>query len=374
MKKIWLLCICALATTSAFSQLNEKVGIGVRLRLDSSKGYKIPLIIEVVADGSAKQAGLLAGDIISAVNEKSTKNMALKDVVAMIVGEAGTRVKLNIDRKNTTKSYTVLRGTYKYAVSFYQTADPDNSFCTALTKLMNDAGYDFVNSMDTISAPLKNGNYTCKIRVPGVESTEMNAILGISCEIIAGSFATSAQANAAGAALVEQLKNCFPDFYYDPEVDKTGAGMVNIGQVFSNGYESPVMQLFPFYDKARQVHKLELRINGGKQTRYYSIGKKAESTAFANSLRTIYKDIANDFRQVKGTRHETQGGLFSSGSSWYDIIPVPDGAKSCSLAEGTLSAGAKNCSCGYYQGASREDAVTTFNNLFEKTRAALGSD
>ncbi len=374
MKKITFLFICILATTTILAQLNEKVGIGTRLRLDSSNGYKIPQIIEVIPDGSAKHAGLLAGDFILKVNEKSTKNMVLKDIVAMIVGEEGTNVKLNIDRNGLVKDYNIKRGKYAYSLSFYESADADNSLCTALTKLMNDAGYDFVNSMDTISAPLKNGNYKSKIQVPGVESTSMSASIGVSCQIMLGSFTSSTEANAVGTKFVKQLENCFPDFYYDPEVGENGGGVVQIGQIFINGYESPVLQLFSFFDKAQQKHKLELRINGGKQTFYRSIETKAKNTPFANSLRTIYNDISNDFKNVKGKKHETKGSPFSSGYFWYEVTPIPIGAKSCSLVEGAMSMGAKNCSCEYFKGSSREDAVSLFNTLFENTKTALGSD
>jgi hypothetical protein len=374
MKKTLLLYLFSFVATMAFAQLKENVGIGVRLQLDSTKGYEIPMITNLIPGGSAQQAGLLAGDYIIKVNDKATKNIALKDVVSMITGEEGTNVKLNIERKGSLTNYTIRRGKYKYAASFYQSAVKDNNFCTALTKLMNDAGYNFVNTMDTISAEDKNGNYTSKVKVPGTESTGMAVSIGTSCEIDLGSFSNRSEVNVVGTKFIEQLKICFPEYYYDIQVDKNGTATVNVGQAFSNGYESPILQLFSFYDKNQQKEKLQLRINGGKATRYYSIKTKAENTPFANSLRTIYDDISNDFRNVKGKKHENEGGLFSSGSSWYEISPVPDGARSCSVTEGGMSLGAKNCSCGFFQGSSREDAVNTFNTVFEKMAAALGSE
>lgn len=374
MKKIFLFFLILLVATTAFTQLKENVGIGVRLQLDSSLGYKIPIILSPVPGGAAEQAGLQTGDIILKVNDKTTKNIVLADVVAMITGEAGTSVKLSIERKRVIKNYNIMRGKYKYATSFYESAVKDNNFCTALTKLMNDAGYRFVNTKDTISAKDKNGNYVSKVKVPGAESTGIKVSIGVYCEIDLESFSNKEEVNSVGTKLIEQVKVCFPDYYYEPQVDKNGTVSVNIGRMFSSGYESPILQLFTFYDKTQQKHKLQLRIDGDKSTLYYNINAKAENTIFANSLRTIYNDVLNDFRNVKGTKHETEGGLFSSGSAWYEISPVPDGAKSCSVADGGLRLGAKNCSCGFYQGSSRQDAVKTFNTLFQKVSASLGSE
>ncbi len=99
--------------TVAFAQLKENVGIGVRLQLDSSRGYKIPVIAALIPDGSAENGGLKAGDLILKVNDQNTKNIPLVDVVAMITGEEGTSVKLNIERKAAVSNYNITRGKYK---------------------------------------------------------------------------------------------------------------------------------------------------------------------------------------------------------------------------------------------------------------------
>lgn len=72
-------------------------------------GYKSTIIYELVANGAAKAAGLQKGDIIMNVDNKSTVNVALKNVVAMIRGEEGTTVKLVVDRNGSILTYNIVR-------------------------------------------------------------------------------------------------------------------------------------------------------------------------------------------------------------------------------------------------------------------------
>ncbi len=171
---------------------------------------------------------------------------------------------------------------------------------------------------------------------------------------------------------MEQVKACFPEYYYEPEVDNKGMVSVNIGRLLRDGYESPILQFFTYLDRTTQKYKLQLRINGGKTNRYYSIDKKADNI-FANAVRSIYRDIPNDFSNVKGKKLDAETGLFRSATR-YEITPVPDGATGCSITEGGMSLGAKNCNCGFYRGSSRTDAVNTFNSLFDKLAVSLGPE
>ena len=373
MKKLSLLSLFCLVLLAAFAQLKENVGIGVRLQLDSSKGYTIPVVLGLIPEGAAEKAGLQAGDIIVKTDGKSTKNVLLKDVVGMITGEAGSSVRLDIERKGVIKNFNIMRAKYKYSSAFYEAAVIDNTFCTALTKLMNDAGYGFVNTMDK-NATDKNGDYVSKIKIPGAQTTGIKISFGAYCEADLGSFSSKDEVNAAGTVLMNQVKTCFPDYYYEPDVSNNGTISVNIGRQFKGGYEGPILQFFTYVDKTTQEYKLQLRINGGKQTRYYSIDTKVVDNGFTHALRAIYNDVTNNFTNVKGKKHDTEASLFSSGSSWYEIQPTPDGAKGCSVAEGGMSMGAKNCNCGFYQGNDRTDAVNTFNSLFDKMAASLGPD
>jgi|GEM_PF-6033716 len=373
MKKLLLSSLLSFVLLAAVAQLKENVGIGVRLQLDSSKGYTIPVILALIPDGAAEKAGLQVADIIIKVDGKSTKDMLLKDVVAMITGEAGTNVRLDVLRKGAASNFIIMRGKYKYSAAFYEAAIKDNELCNALTKLMNDAGYDFVNTLDNNATDI-NGDYVSKVKIPGAQTTGITRSLGAYCAADMGNFSSKDEVNAKGTDLMNKVKTCFPDYYYEPEVGKNGTISVSIGRKFTDGYEGPILQFFTYEDKTTHKQKLQLRVNGGKLSRYYSIDTKAADNSFTKALRTIYNDVTNDYSHVKGKKHETDGGVFSSLSSWYEIQPVPDGAKTCSLTEGSINISSNNCNCGFYQGSDRTAAVNTFNNLYDKMVASLGSD
>jgi carboxyl-terminal processing protease len=79
-------------------------GIGIYLQQDPKTGQ---LIISSPIPGSpAEKTGLRHGDIITAVNGKSTKGLNLSGVSALIEGPAGTKVKITIYRPSTNQTLT----------------------------------------------------------------------------------------------------------------------------------------------------------------------------------------------------------------------------------------------------------------------------
>ncbi len=80
-------------------------GIGAVIGLKNSK----VAIMSVLADNPAIKAGLLANDLILEINDESTDNMTADVAVSKIRGEAGTTVKLKIQRGVEVKDFTVTR-------------------------------------------------------------------------------------------------------------------------------------------------------------------------------------------------------------------------------------------------------------------------
>lgn len=103
--------------SSGSAQASEIIGIGVELKIDSTKGYKSTLINGLIANGAAQGAGLQKGDIIMNVDNKSTINVPLKNVVDMIKGEEGTSVKLVVERSGSIFTYNIVRKKYTYAAN-----------------------------------------------------------------------------------------------------------------------------------------------------------------------------------------------------------------------------------------------------------------
>jgi carboxyl-terminal processing protease len=65
-------------------------------------------IISPLPDTPAESAGIIAGDVIIQIDEKSTKDMRLDEAVGLIRGEKGTVVDLQIFREDETEFLTIL--------------------------------------------------------------------------------------------------------------------------------------------------------------------------------------------------------------------------------------------------------------------------
>ncbi|MBC8101140.1 MAG: S41 family peptidase [Cytophagales bacterium] len=77
---------------------------GIGASLDLTKDKRV-LIVKVIEDTPALRAGMLPGDIISAVNGKSVVGQDLSKVIDQIRGKPGTSVRLTIVRKDKPKPF-----------------------------------------------------------------------------------------------------------------------------------------------------------------------------------------------------------------------------------------------------------------------------
>jgi len=85
-------------------------GIGAEFSQVSSYLY----VISVIKDSPAEKAGLKAGDVIEYIENKATRDISLYDARQLIVGEAGSGVKLRVLRSGAKpQTITVSRGSYK---------------------------------------------------------------------------------------------------------------------------------------------------------------------------------------------------------------------------------------------------------------------
>ena len=86
---------------------NSYVGIGVTVELDADgRGAKIT---QVTAGGGAEEVGILAGDIIVAVEGTSCEGLVLNDISAMVKGTENSYVNLSILRGEEILELTVQR-------------------------------------------------------------------------------------------------------------------------------------------------------------------------------------------------------------------------------------------------------------------------
>jgi len=80
-------------------------GLGVRIATRDA----FPTILHVLEGTPAEKAGLKAGDQISVVDGRSTRETSLEEVANRLRGKVGTRVKLTIQREEKSLEFTLTR-------------------------------------------------------------------------------------------------------------------------------------------------------------------------------------------------------------------------------------------------------------------------
>lgn len=118
----WSYYIPAASWSAYQEQMNNAyVGIGVTIsQREDGKGLDVQ---NVTVGGPAEEAGLLAGDVIHAVDGRSIEGMELTDIKALIQGESGTSVKLTILRSGSSREIEVERREIKTPVVTSQLLD-----------------------------------------------------------------------------------------------------------------------------------------------------------------------------------------------------------------------------------------------------------
>lgn len=80
-------------------------GVGAEIGVRNDQ----PTITRILPNNPAEKAGLLAGDVIVAVNDQSAKDWTSDKAASAIRGEVGTTVKIEVLRGTETKTFTVTR-------------------------------------------------------------------------------------------------------------------------------------------------------------------------------------------------------------------------------------------------------------------------
>lgn len=94
---------------------NEYVGVGMTVSAqENTNGIEIT---QITPGGSAEEAGILAGDILVAVNGEAVDGTDLSGVSGKVKGEAGTFVNLTVRRNGQELTFTVERRTIQVVVA-----------------------------------------------------------------------------------------------------------------------------------------------------------------------------------------------------------------------------------------------------------------
>ena len=100
---------------------NAYVGIGVTIQAaEDSSGF---LVVEVVPEGPAEEAGIQVKDLLIQVGETDIRSMAIEDVGSLVKGKEGTSVSLTVLRQGTTQTFFVDRRKVETPVASAQMLD-----------------------------------------------------------------------------------------------------------------------------------------------------------------------------------------------------------------------------------------------------------
>src|SRR3546814_5217791 len=78
---------------------------GLGIEIGSEDG--IPKVISPIEDTPAARAGILAGDLITHIDGKPTKNMTLSEAIKLMRGEPKTSIVLTVKRQDNDKPIVV---------------------------------------------------------------------------------------------------------------------------------------------------------------------------------------------------------------------------------------------------------------------------
>ncbi|MGK7884232.1 MAG: carboxyl-terminal processing protease CtpC [Crocosphaera sp.] len=85
----------------------ELTGVGIQITKDEET--KELTVVAPIEDTPAFEAGILAKDVITKINGKTTEGMEVEDAVKLIRGKPGSKVTLTIRRANEEFNYPIIR-------------------------------------------------------------------------------------------------------------------------------------------------------------------------------------------------------------------------------------------------------------------------
>lgn len=123
-------------TTEFNKSLHGEIGGGIGIEFGERNGY--PTIIRTLPDNPAREAGILAGDIIYKVNDEEVWELSTDEIAIKTRGEIGTKVKITVIRNGEEKTFEIVREEINN-VSAYINYDGKTAILT-ITRFDNDTG------------------------------------------------------------------------------------------------------------------------------------------------------------------------------------------------------------------------------------------
>lgn len=119
------------------SYLHGDVGAGIGIEMGLRDGYV--RVLRTLPDNPAREAGVLAGDIIYKVDDKEVYDWSSEDIAKVLRGATGSTVKLTVARDGEEKSFTLTRETINN-VSAYVEYKENNTAVIIVNRFDTDTG------------------------------------------------------------------------------------------------------------------------------------------------------------------------------------------------------------------------------------------
>lgn len=117
-------------------ELHGNVGSGVGIEMGLRDGYV--RVLRTLPDNPAREAGILAGDIIYKVNDEEVYSLSTDEIANKVRGETGSEVTITVVRDGEEKSFTMKRETINNVSAFVE-YDGQTAIIT-ITRFDNDTG------------------------------------------------------------------------------------------------------------------------------------------------------------------------------------------------------------------------------------------
>ena len=113
-----------------YLQQSENVYVGVGMTIQNTEDGSGFLVIDVVPDGPAAEAGIQIQDLLTRVGETDIRHMTMEEVGNLVKGEEGTTVSLTVFRQGTHETLFVQRRKVKTPVATYEMLDDNIGLVT----------------------------------------------------------------------------------------------------------------------------------------------------------------------------------------------------------------------------------------------------
>lgn len=124
--------------TKEFNEyLHGDVGAGIGVEMGLRDGYT--KVLRTLPDNPAREAGILAGDIIYKVDDQEVYDWSTEDIAKILRGAAGSKVTLVVVRNGEEKSFTMTRETINN-VSAYMDYKKNDTAVITVTRFDTDTG------------------------------------------------------------------------------------------------------------------------------------------------------------------------------------------------------------------------------------------